>query len=55
MFGPKLHFFFLVKIEKKEKKHREKRADKNSSVDHDLRSVLNTIIITDYNTFFFQF
>ena len=48
-------FSFLVKIDKKEKKNREKRADKNSSVDHDLRSVLNTIIITDYNTFVFQF
>lgn len=27
-----------IKIDKKEKKHREKRADKNSSVDHDLSS-----------------
>ena len=43
-----MHFSFSVKIDKKEKKHREKRADKNSSVDHDLRSVLNTIIISDF-------
>ena len=47
-FGQELHFFFLVKIDKKEKKHREKRADKNSSVDHDLRLVFSTNIITDF-------
>ena len=30
-------FYFLVKIDKKEKKHREKRGDKNPSIDHELR------------------